>query len=108
MRRDDSRSGSLRSTRRKDLRIRKTRPFTVVSPDEINRHLRTVIVAPMMTSSRSYPTRVAVRFQGNEGQIALDQIRTVDRSRLIRHMGVLPSGKARETAAVLVEMFAAD
>jgi mRNA interferase MazF len=88
--------------------IRKTRPCTVISPDEMNRRLRTVIIAPMTTSSRSYPTRVAVRFQGKQGQMALDQIRTVDRSRLIRQMGVLPSGKAREAAAVLVEMFAAD
>jgi mRNA interferase MazF len=88
--------------------IPKARPCTVVSPDEINRHLRTVIVAPMTASSRPYPTRVAVRFQGKEGQVALDQLRTVDRSRLIRDVGVLPSGKARETAAVLVEMFAAD
>lgn len=88
--------------------IRKTRPCAVISADEMNRHLRTVIVAPMTTSSRPYPTRVPVRFQGKQGQIALDQIRTVDKSRLIRHIGVLPSVKAQETAAVLVEMFAAD
>ena len=88
--------------------IRKSRPCAVISPDEMNRHLRTVIVAPMTTSSRPYPTRVAVRFQGKQGEVALDQIRTVDKSRLIRQMGALPSGKARETAAVLVEMFAAD
>jgi mRNA interferase MazF len=88
--------------------IRKTRPCAVVSPDEMNRHLRTVIVAPMTTSSRPYPTRVGVRFQGKQGQIALDQIRTVDKSRLIRQLGALPTGKARETASALVEMFAAD
>jgi mRNA interferase MazF len=88
--------------------IRKTRPCAVISSDEMNRHLRTVIIAPMTTNSRPYPTRVAVRFQGKQGQIALDQIRTVDKSRLIRQMGALPSGKARETAAILAEMFAAD
>jgi mRNA interferase MazF len=88
--------------------IRKTWPCAVISADEMNRPLRTVIVAPMTTTSRPCPTRVAVRFQGKHGQIALDQIRTVDKSRLIRQMGALPSAKARETAAVLVEMFATD
>ncbi len=85
--------------------IRKTRPCVVVSPDEMNRHIRTVIVAPMTTASRPYPSRVPVRFQGKDGQIALDQIRTVDRTRLTRKLGELPVSTARQTAAVLVEMF---
>jgi mRNA interferase MazF len=88
--------------------IRKTRPCVVVSPDEMNRHIRTVIVAPMTSHGQAYPSRVALRFQGKDGQIALDQIRTVDRSRLIRRLGALPPRKARETAATLVEMFAID
>jgi mRNA interferase MazF len=86
--------------------IRKTRPCVVVSPDEMNRHIRTVIVAPMTTASRPYPTRVPVRFQGKDGQIALDQIRTVDKSRLTRRLGSLPSAVQRKTADTLVEMFA--
>lgn len=85
--------------------IRKTRPCVVVSPDEMNRHIRTVIVAPMTTASRPYPSRVPVRFQGKDGQIALDQIRTVDRTRLTRKLGELPVSTARQVAAVLVEMF---
>jgi mRNA interferase MazF len=86
--------------------IRKTRPCAVVSPDEMNRHIRTVIIAPMTTTTRPYPTRVPVRFRGKDGQIALDQIRTVDKSRLVRKIGDLPEGASRQTAATLVEMFA--
>ena len=62
--------------------IQKTRPCVVISPDEMNCHIATVIVAPMTTKGRSYPTRVACTFQGKEGQVVLDQIRTVDKSRL--------------------------
>ena len=69
--------------------IQKTRPCVVISPDEINRHIATVIVAPMTTKGRSYPTRVACTFQGKEGQVVLDQIRTVDKSRLTRKLGQL-------------------
>ena len=85
--------------------IRKTRPCVVVSPDEMNRHIRTVIVAPMTTTSRDYPTRVAVRFQGREGHVVLDQIRTVDKSRLVKKLGELPVKTAQEVAGILVEMF---
>ena len=67
--------------------IRKTRPCLIVSPDEMNHHIRTVIIAPMTTKGQPYPTRVACRFQGKNGQVVLDQIRTVDRARLIRRMG---------------------
>lgn len=86
--------------------IRTTRPCAVVSPDEMNRHIRTVIIAPMTTTTRPYPTRVPVRFRGKDGQIALAQIRTVGKSRLVRKIGDLPEGVARQTAATLVEMFA--
>jgi len=85
--------------------IRKTRPCVVVSPDEMNRHIRTIIVAPMTTVRRSYPSRVSVRFSGKDGQVALDQIRTVDKSRLVRLLGVLPPATSRRIADVLVEMF---
>ena len=85
--------------------IRKTGPCVVVSPDEMNRHIRTVIVAPMTTASRPYPTRVPVTFQGQDGQIALDQIRTVDKARLIRRLGRLPEATGRRVTATLVEMF---
>jgi mRNA interferase MazF len=88
--------------------IRKTRPCVVVSPDEMNRHIRTVIVAPMTSRSQTYPSRVALRFQGKDGQIALDQIRTIDKSRLVRRLGALPTRKARQTATTLVEMFTID
>ena len=67
--------------------IQKTRPCLVVSPDESNRHLRTVIIAPMTTVARPYPTRVALTFQGKQGQVALDQLRAIDRQRLVRKLG---------------------
>lgn len=86
--------------------IRKTRPCTIVSPDEMNRHIRTVIVAPMTTAGRPYPTRVAVRFEGKVGQIVFDQIRTVDKARLVRRLGGLPESTAREICRTLTEMFA--
>jgi mRNA interferase MazF len=88
--------------------IRKTRPCLVISPDEINRHLSTVIVAPMTTTRRGYPTRIEVQFAGKEGDIALDQLRTVDRTRLVRRLGQIDEALAREVANRLVEMFAYD
>lgn len=86
--------------------IRKTRPCLVISPDEMNRHLRTVIIAPMTTSERPYPTRVSLTFQGKHGQVALDQIRAVDRQRLVRRIGKASSAAAHAVSAVLIEMFA--
>ena len=85
--------------------IRKTRPCLVISPDELNLHIRTVIVAPMTTKGRPYPTRVPVRFQGKSGQIVLDQIRTVDKARLVKRLGVISGSAARRVAAVLQELF---
>ena len=88
--------------------IRKTRPCVVVSPDEMNRHIRTAIVAPMTSVRRDYPTRVDVTFRRRQGQVALDQIRTVDRSRLVQHLGRLPQPQARVIADTLQRMFAFD
>jgi mRNA interferase MazF len=85
--------------------IRKTRPCLSVSPDEINEYLRTVIIAPMTTAERSYPTRVAITLQRRRGQVALDQIRAVDRLRLVRKLGAAPAKTAQAVSAVLVEMF---
>src|SRR3972149_1013221 len=69
--------------------IKKTRPCLVISPNEMNRHIRTVVVAPMTTKGATYPTRVACRFKGKQGQVVLDQIRTVDRVRLVKKLGRL-------------------
>jgi len=85
------------------VEVQKTRPCLVISPDEMNDHLQTVIVAPMTTVLRSYPTRV--RFQKKHGQVALDQLRSVDRQRLVRKLGTVSASTAREASAVLVEMF---
>lgn len=85
--------------------IRKTRLCLVISPDEMNRHIRTVIIAPMTPARRRYPTGVNVTFQRKKGQVVLDQIRTVDKSRLLKRLGSLPAPRAQEVAYVLVEMF---
>ena len=90
----------------KGQEIKKARPCVVVSPDELNQHLRTFIVAPMTTGSYSYPFRVECRFKGKTGHIVLDQIRTVDRIRLIRPLGRLPNPILEKTLNVLQEMFA--
>ncbi len=86
--------------------IKKTRPCLVVSPDEMNRHIRTVIVAPMTTKGRQYPTRVPCRFRGKASQVVLDQIRTVDAVRLVRKLGRLGGDTGTKVLAVLGEMFA--
>ena len=86
--------------------IRKTRPCLVISPDEMNRHLRTVIVAPMTTHRRAYPSRIAVTFDGTPGQAVLDQIRTVDKARLARRLGVIDESTARRVLEVLAKLFA--
>jgi mRNA interferase MazF len=86
--------------------IRKTRPCVVVSPDEMNRHLRTVIVAPMTTKGKPYPTRVPCRFQSKEGMIVLDQMRAVDNSRLVRRLGRISLATRRAVLALLTDLFA--
>jgi mRNA interferase MazF len=89
-----------------DSEIQKARPCLVISPDEMNRHIRTIIVAPMTTKGRSYPTRVACEFQGKRGQIVLDQIRTVDKSRLVKRLGQIEKGVQEEALSVLQKIFA--
>ena len=86
--------------------IQKTRPCLVISPEETNRYLRTVTIAPMTTAERPYPTRVALTFQGRRGQVALDQLRAVDRQPLVRKLGRVSSRIAEALSTVLVEMFA--
>jgi len=85
--------------------IRKTRPCLIVSPDEINRSSRTVIVAPMTTKGQPYPTRVPCRFKGKAGQVVLDQIRAVDRLRLVSKLGRISIETATTVLDVLREMF---
>lgn len=86
--------------------IQKTRPCLVVSPDDLNSHLRTVIVAPLTTGGRALPFRVACRFQNASGHVVTDQLRTVDQERLIRHLGRLSPATFSRVLAVLQEMFA--
>jgi len=86
--------------------IKKTRPCLIISPDEINRHIRTVIVAPMTTAGKNYPTRVFCEFQGKKGQIVLDQIRTIDKSRLIKKAGTIDPEIQAEVISTLQSLFA--
>lgn len=86
--------------------IQKSRPCLIISPDEINHHLRTVIVAPMTTKGAAYPTRAICSFKGKKGQVVLDQLRTVDRARLIRRLGRLDANTCAEVLTVLRKLFA--
>lgn len=86
--------------------IQKTRPCLVVSPDVVNHNIATVIVAPMTTQGKAYPTRVPCRFKGKDGLIVLDQLRTVDKIRLVRRLGRVSLETQKEVLAVLAEMFA--
>ena len=88
------------------VEIKKTRPCVVVSPDGMNRFIKTVIVAPMTTKGTTYPTRVACKFQGRQGQVVLDQIRTVDKARLVRKLGKIDTKTQGEVLSILSEMFA--
>jgi len=86
--------------------IQKTRPCLIISPDEMNRHIRTVIVAPMTTSGKDYPTRVKCKFKKKKGQIVLDQIRTIDKTRLLRKVGKIDPETQIEVISVLQRLFA--
>jgi mRNA interferase MazF len=86
--------------------IKKTRPCVIVSPNEMNAYIRTVIVAPMTTKGRAYPSRIACLFGGKEGEVVLDQLRTVDKERLVRKLGSLDETTQESVLAVLREMFA--
>jgi mRNA interferase MazF len=87
--------------------IKKALPCLIISPNEMNRHVNTVIVAPMTTKGRADPTRVACRFQGKDVQVVLDQIRTVDKTRLVKRLGRISPATQKAVLAVLGEMFAA-
>lgn len=87
--------------------IRKTRPCLVISPDEMNRYIATVIVAPMTTKGKNYPTRVSCTFKGKRGQVVLDQIRTVDKSRLVQKLGVISQEAQSNVLSIIAEIFAA-
>lgn len=86
--------------------IQKTRPCLIISPNEMNEHIATVIVAPMTTKDRDYPTRVNLLFEGVKGQVVLDQIRTIDKVRLIKKLGEISADTKDEVVDVLLEMFA--
>jgi mRNA interferase MazF len=86
--------------------IQKTRPCVIVSPDELNAHLSTFLVAPMTTGGHPYPFRIASRFQKKDGYIVLDQLRTVDHARLVRRLGRVSSPTLSKALDVLQEMFA--
>jgi len=85
--------------------IQKTRPCVVVSPDEMNRFLKTAIIAPLTTKGREYPTRVPCSFQGKDGLVVLDQIRTVDKLRLVKRLGIIDEDTGYQILDVLQEMF---
>lgn len=86
--------------------IKKTRPCLIISPNELNRHLATVIVAPMTTKGRTYPTRVPCVFEGKEGEIVLDQLRTVDRIRLVKRLGRIDLPVRKMVLSKLAAIFA--
>lgn len=86
--------------------IRKTRPCLIVSPNDMNDHIRTVIIAPMTTKGRPYPSRVPCTFQGRSGHVVLDQLRTVDKTRLIRRLGSVSESVQHKVLDILQEMFA--
>lgn len=87
--------------------IKKTRPCLVISPNEMNHHISTLIVAPMTTKGRKYPTRITCSFQGKQGQIVLDQIRTIDKKRLGKKLGIISKSAQDKTLHLLQELFAA-
>ena len=86
--------------------IKKTRPCLIISPDEMNRHIATVIIAPMTTKGRNYPTRVSCKFQGRNGQVVLDQLRTVDKRRLVKKLGRIDKKTQQSVLLMLAELFA--
>ena len=86
--------------------IQKTQPCLIISPDEMNRHIRTVIVAPMTSAGKDYPTRITCQFKKKKGHIVLDQIRTIDKTRLIKHLGTLDSETHLQVISVLQRLFA--
>jgi mRNA interferase MazF len=90
----------------KGREIKKTRPCLVISPNEMNRYISTVIVAPMTSKGNSYPTRIPCQFQGVKGQVVLDQIRTIDKTRMVKRLGSLSQVTQSKVLDSLAEMFA--
>ena len=90
----------------KGSEIQKTRPCVVISPDEMNHHIKTLIVAPMTSQVKGYPTRVSVRFAEKDGKIVLDQIRTIDQTRVVKKLGTLDKKTALIVLEILKEIFA--
>ncbi len=86
--------------------IKKTRPCLVISPDEMNHFISTVIIAPMTTKGRGYPTRISCKFKRKTGEVALDQIRTIDKRRLVKHLGVIDRSIQKKTCSLFQQMFA--
>ena len=86
--------------------IQKTRPCLVISPDEMNRNIRTVIIAPMTSAQKEYPTRVSCTFQKKKGQIVLDQLRTIDKARLIKKLGTIDPEDQLKVVSILQQLFA--
>jgi len=86
--------------------IQKTWPCLIISPDEMNAHIRTAIIAPMTTKTRGYPTRVACHFDGKDAQIVLDQLRTVDQSRLVKRLGSIDAATQQQVLRTLAALFA--
>ncbi len=85
--------------------IKKTRACVIISPDEMNKHLRTIIVAPMTTTSRKYPSRIEVKHDQKIGWIVIDQIRTIDKQRIIKILGRLSQPEIKEVKSVIKEAF---
>ena len=85
--------------------IKKTRPCVIISPNEMNKYLRTIVVAPMTTNTKKYPTRVAVKTNGKKGMIAIDQIRTIDKQRIVKIFGSLSNSEIKKCKEVLKETF---
>lgn len=86
--------------------IQKTRPCLIISPDEMNRHLSTVLIAPLTSTVRQYPSRVTCRFDGKEGQIVLDQIRVADKNRLLKRLGQIDKKTQTTVLQILAQIFA--
>ena len=87
--------------------MKKTRPCVIISPDEMNKYLQTIVIAPMTSSSKPYPTRVEVRHDKTKGWVVLDQIRTIDRQRIAKILGHLTEKEVEKTKAVIMETYVA-
>ena len=85
--------------------IKKTRPCVIISPDEMNKHLRTIVIAPMTTKSKNYPTRAKIRHAKKTGWIVLDQIRTIDKQRVIKVLGNISKNETKKVKAIIKETF---